>query len=58
MSWISAPSTSYVPNLTPAYALTDLDYVDEKGNKDPVQVERVDVFSLPTIQRLTVSSRG
>ena len=58
VSWISAPSTSYVPNLNPAYALTDLDYVDEKGNKDPVQVERVDVFSLPPIQRLEVSSRA
>ena len=52
-----APTTSYVPNLTPAYELTDDNYVDEKGNKDPVQVERVDVFSLPTIQRIEVSSR-
>ena len=58
VSWIGAPSTSYVPNLNPAYALTDLDYVDEKGDKDPVQVERVDVFSLPTIQRVEVSSRA
>ena len=30
----------------------------QKGNKDPVQVERVDVFSLPTIQRVEVLSRG
>ena len=47
-----------MPNLTPVYELTDLDYVDEKGNKDPLQVERVDVYSLPTIQRITVSSRA
>ncbi len=47
----------YAPNLTAAYALTDLDFVDEKGNKDPLQVERADVFSLPTIQRLEVLSR-
>ena len=58
ITWIGAPSTSYVPNLTPVYELTDLDYVDEKGNKDPLQVERVDVYSLPTIQRITVSSRA
>ena len=47
----------YTPNLTAAYALTDLDFVDEKGNRDPVQVERADIFSLPTIQRIEVSSR-
>ena len=49
---------SFTPNLTPVYALTDLDFIDEKGNKDPVQVERADVFSLPTIQRVEVMSRG
>ena len=49
---------SFTPNLTPVYDLTDLDFVDEGGNKDPVQVERVDVFSLPTIQRVEVLSRG
>ena len=32
------------PNLTPVYDLTDLDFVDEKGNKDPVQAQRVDPF--------------
>ena len=31
-------AASYAPNLTPVYALTDLDFIDEKGNKDPVQV--------------------
>ena len=49
--------SGYAPNLTPAYALTDLDLVDDKGNKDPLQVERADIFSLPTIQRIEVSSR-
>ena len=49
--------TSYSPNVTPVYALTDFDFVDEKGNKDPVQVERVDIFSLPTVQRIEVLSR-
>ncbi len=49
--------TGFTPNLTAVYALTDLDFVDEKGNKDPVQVERVDIYSLPTIQRIEVSAR-
>ena len=58
ITYTYAASAGIRPNLTPVYALTDLDFVDEKGNKDPVQVERADVFSLPTIQRLEVSSRG
>ena len=42
--------TGYSPDLSaPVYALTNSDFVDEKGNKDPVQVERADVFSLPTM---------
>jgi hypothetical protein len=48
---------SFNPDLTPVYNLTDLDFVDEKGNKDPVQVSRVDPFSLPTIQRIECLSR-
>jgi hypothetical protein len=58
ITYTSSASTTYTPNLTPVYALTDLDFVDEKGNKDPVQVERADIFSLPTIQRIEVSSRS
>jgi hypothetical protein len=49
---------SFVPKLTPVYNLTDLDFVDDKGNKDPVQVSRVDPFSLATIQRIECLSRG
>jgi hypothetical protein len=48
---------SYVPNLTPVYALTDLDFVDDRGARDPVQVSRADPFSLPTIQRIQCLSR-
>ncbi len=58
ITWTGAAAASYTPNLTPAYALTDSDFIDEKGNKDPVLVERVDVFSLPTIQRVEVLSRS
>ena len=53
----TAAASSYTPNLTPAYNLTDSDFIDEKGNKDPVQVHRADVFSLPTIQRVEVIAR-
>jgi len=53
-----ADPTSYVPDLTPIYKLTDLDFVDEKGAKDPVQAARVDPFSLPTIQRVECLSRA
>ena len=49
---------SYVPDLTPVYNLTDLDFIDEKGNKDPVGVARLDPFSLPTIQRIECLSRS
>lgn len=52
-----AVAASYVPDLTPIYDLTDVDYVDDKSNKDPVQVSRVDPFSLPTIQRVECLSR-
>jgi len=48
---------SFAPDLTPVYNLTDLDFVDEKSNKDPVQVSRLDPFALPTIQRLECLSR-
>ena len=57
ISYTYASPTSYVPNLTPIYDLTDLDFVDEKGNKDPVQAARLDPFSLPTIQRVECLSR-
>jgi len=53
-----AIAVSYVPDLTPVYNLTDLDFVDEKGAKDPVQASRVDPFSLATIQRVECLSRG
>jgi hypothetical protein len=51
-------AAAYVPNLAPVYNLTDLDFVDGKGNKDPVQVARADPFSLPTIQRIECLSRS
>jgi Putative phage tail protein len=58
ITYTAGAAGNFTPNLTPVYALTDLDFVTEGDNKDPVQVERVDVFSLPTIQRIEVSSRS
>jgi hypothetical protein len=58
ITYTTAAAGDFIPNLTPAYELTDADFIDEKGNKDPVQVERVDVFSLPTVQRVEVLSRS
>ena len=57
ITYTTSAAANFTPNLTPVYALTDSDFVDEKGNKDPVQVERADVFSLPTIQRVEVLAR-
>jgi hypothetical protein len=57
ITYTVAAAASYTPNLTPVYDLTDADFIGEKGNKDPVHVERVDVFSLPTIQRVEVIAR-
>ena len=58
ITYTAGAAGNFTPNLNPVYALTDLDFIDEKGNKDPVQVERADVFSLPTIQRVEVVSRS
>ena len=58
ITYTSAIPTTFAPNLTPVYALLDTDFVDDKGNKDPVQVSRTDPFSLPNIIRLDVLSRN
>ena len=58
ITYTTATPTGYTPNLSPVYALTDFDFVEEKGNKDPLQVERADIFSLPTIQRIECLSRA
>jgi len=58
IAYTYAIGDSFTPNLTPVYDLADADFVDEKGNKDPVQVARVDPYSLPTIQRVECLSRS
>ena len=58
ISYTYAVPVSYIPNLTPIYALNDLDYVSDGDGKDPVIASRVDPFSLPNIQRVEVLSRA
>ena len=58
ITYTAGAAGNFTPNLTPVYELTDLDFITEGDNKDPVQVERVDIFSLPTIQRIEVTSRS
>ena len=58
IAYTYAIPATYTPDLTPVYSLTDDDFVIAGDNKDPVQVSRVDPFSLPTIQRLEVSDRN
>ncbi|MGO9743986.1 MAG: phage tail protein [Roseiarcus sp.] len=57
ISFTRAVLRGYAPDMTPAYSLTDLDFVDEKGNKDPITVSRLDPFSLPNIVRINCLSR-
>jgi len=49
-------ATTFSPNLTPVYALTDLDFI-ASSNEDPVKAQRTDPYSLPTIQRVQCLSR-
>lgn len=49
---------AYAPNVSPIYDLNDLDFVDDESNKDPLLVERLDPYTLPTIQRIECLSRA
>jgi Putative phage tail protein len=57
ITYTYAISSPYTPNLTPAYRLTETDFLSG-GSDDPVTVSRVDPFSLPNIVRLEVLSRS
>ena len=57
MTYTVKASTGFAPLLTPQYDLGDGDYIAEK-DKDPVNVDRVDIYSLPGIQRIEVTSRS
>ena len=50
MTYTVKATTGFAPLLTPRYDLTDADFLFEKDT-DPVTVERVDLYSLPSIQR-------
>jgi hypothetical protein len=57
MTYTIRASAGFAPLLTPQYDLADADYLAEP-DKDPVSVDRVDIYSLPGIQRIEVTSRS
>jgi hypothetical protein len=57
MTYTVKATTGFSPLLTPVYDLADADFVAEK-DADPVTVERADLYSLPSIQRVEVTSRS
>jgi hypothetical protein len=51
-----AGNVTFTPNVTPVYSLGDDDFIHEDG-KDPVEITRVDPFSLFNWQRIQISER-
>ena len=56
MTYTVEATTGFGPLLTPRYDLGDNDYMSTRTR--PVTVERVDLYSLPSIQRIEVTSRS
>jgi hypothetical protein len=57
MTYTVKAATGFAPLLTPIYDLGDADFYAEK-DADPVNVDRADVYSLPNIQRIEVTSQS
>ena len=53
---VTGNGATFVPNMTPAYALTDADLVYTPGD-DPIKVSRVDPFTLPNMQWIEALNR-
>jgi Putative phage tail protein len=53
---VAGGTVTFTPNVTPAYSLTDDDFIHEDG-KDPVEVTRIDPFSLHNWLRLSINYR-
>jgi hypothetical protein len=53
---VTGNGVEYVPNLTPAYALSDADLVYTSGD-DPIKVSRLDPFTLPNFQWMEMLNR-
>ncbi len=53
---VAGNGVEYVPNLTPAYALSDDDLVFAAG-EDPIKASRLDPFTLPNFQWLEALNR-
>ena len=56
ISYQYSSATSFVPNVTPVYNLTDDDFKAE-GNEDPLQVTRSDPYQAYNVWRLEIAER-
>jgi hypothetical protein len=56
ISYQYTSATSFVPNLTPIYNLTDDDFKAD-GNEDPLQVTRSDPYEAYNVWRLEIAER-
>lgn len=54
---ITANGVTYLPNLTPAYTLTDADFVIQ-SNADPIKITRKDPADCYNSVRIEISDRG
>lgn len=54
---VSGNGYTWVPNTTPIYSLDDTVFV-RAMNEDPLQVQRVDPYTLPTVQRVEALNRS
>ncbi len=53
---VAGNGATFVPDMTPAYALTDDDLLYTSGD-DPIRVSRVDPFTLPNVQWIEALNR-
>jgi len=53
---VTGNGVTYMPNLTPVYALSDDDLVYRAG-EDPIKIARVDPYSLPNLLRVEALNR-
>lgn len=56
--WVDETPVSFTPNVTPAYHLTDDDFVVDGPEDDPVIVERKDESSIYNVQQIQISDRA
>lgn len=52
----SGATTTYVPNTTPIYSLDDRDFITNESD-DPIQISRLDPFSIPNWVSIEIANR-